>query len=71
MLYLCDKGNSLDLVEEATLYHHARLWATVHKDGSFDFHNGRTIWEMNLKINKSLWNHILHPDMFIRLFMSD
>ena len=42
MLYLYDKGNSLDLVEEATLYHHARLWATIHKDGSFDFHNGRT-----------------------------
>lgn len=42
MLYLYDKGNSFDLVEEATLYHHARLWATIHKDGSFDFHNGRT-----------------------------
>ena len=41
MLYLYDKGNSLDLVEEATLYHHARLWATIHKDGSCVFNNCR------------------------------
>ena len=54
MLYLYDKGNSLDLVEEATLYHHARLWATIHKDGSFVFIMVEPIWEKSLKINKSL-----------------